>query len=164
MQPTPPCSATCWWWMRALGVALRHIIYGFYLFIYFSSWLCCPLRFQNSPQTPGESVSWCLESSPLLRLPSRDGSPSLPLVSLYLDILSYLLSKTMGCPSGCLMSSASIQKLFCGMCLAFKCSFHEFDGENVVSPSYSSAILGLPPEMVIKHNAIFSSVQSLSRV
>ena len=26
-------------------------IYLFYLFIYFSSRLCCPLRFQNSPQT-----------------------------------------------------------------------------------------------------------------
>ena len=60
-------------------------------------------------------------------------------------ILSYLLSKTMGCPSGCLMSSASIQKLFCRICSAFKCSFHEFDGENVVSPCYSSVILGLPP-------------------
>ena len=133
-----------------------------YLCVYFSSWLCCPLRFQNSPQTPGESVSWCLETSPLLRLPSWDGLPSC--LSLYLYILSYLLSKTMGCPSGCLMSSASIQKLFCRICSAFKCSFHEFDGENVVSPCYSSVILGLPPEMVIKHNAIFSSVQSLSRV
>ena len=28
-------------------------------------------------------------------------------------IFSYLLSKTMGCFFGCLMSSASIQKLFC---------------------------------------------------
>ena len=46
---------------------------------------------------------------------------------------SYLLSKTMGCFSGCLMSSASIQKLFCGICLAFKCSFDEFVGEKMVS-------------------------------
>ena len=51
----------------------------------------------------------------------------------------------MGCISGCLMSSASIQKLFCGICLALKCSFHEFVGEKVVSPSYSSSILGPPP-------------------
>ena len=36
----------------------------------------------------------------------------------------------MGCLSGCLMSSASIQKLFCGICLAFKCSFNELVGEN----------------------------------
>ena len=35
-------------------------------------------------------------------------------------ILSYLLSKRMGCLSGCLVSSAIIQKLFCGSCSAFK--------------------------------------------
>jgi len=46
----------------------------------------------------------------------------------------------MGCFSGCLMSSASIQKLFCGIYSAFKCSFDEFVGEKVFSPSYSSAI------------------------
>ena len=40
------------------------------------------------------------------------------------------------------MSSASDQKLFCGVCSAFKCSFDEFVGEKVVSPSYSSAIFG----------------------
>ena len=34
----------------------------------------------------------------------------------------------MGCLSGCLMPSASIQKLFCGMYSAFKCSFDEFVG------------------------------------
>ena len=59
-------------------------------------------------------------------------------------ILSYLLLKTMGCLSGCLMSSSSIQKLFCGICSAFKCSFNEFVGEKVASLSYSSTILGLP--------------------
>ena len=52
----------------------------------------------------------------------------------------------MGCFSGCLMSSASIQKLFCGIYSAFKCSFDEFVGEKVVFLSYSSAILGLPLE------------------
>ena len=50
----------------------------------------------------------------------------------------------MGCFSGHLMSSASIQKLFCAIYSAFKCSFDEFVGEKVVSLSYSSAILGLP--------------------
>ena len=70
--------------------------------------------------------------------------------SLY---LSYLLSKTMGCLSRYLMSSASIQKLFCWICSAFKCSFLEFAGEKVVSPSYSSAILGLPPPSFINSGA-----------
>ena len=50
----------------------------------------------------------------------------------------------MGCFSGCLMSSAGIQKLFCGIYSAFKCSFDEFVGEKVFSPSYSSTILAPP--------------------
>ena len=50
----------------------------------------------------------------------------------------------MGCFSGCLMSSAGIQKLFCGIYSAFKCSFDEFVGEKVVSPSNSSTILAPP--------------------
>ena len=63
-------------------------------------------------------------------------------------IFSYLLSKTMGCFSECLMSSASIQKLFCGIYSAFKCSFDEFVGEKVFSPTYSSAILAPPPHSI----------------
>ena len=43
------------------------------------------LRFQNSPQTRYESVSWCLETSPLLRLPPRtDLCPCLFCLSFYL--------------------------------------------------------------------------------
>ena len=73
------------------------------------------------------------------------------LVSLFVFyIFSYLLSKTMGCFSGCLMSSAGIQKLFCGFYSLFKCSFDEFVGEKVVSLSYSSAVLGPPPNVDFK--------------
>ena len=96
-----------------------------------------------------ESVSWCLETYLFLRLPSWDRALSLPLLSLFWSFIffSYLLLKTLGCFSGFLMSSAGIQKLFCGIYSAFKCSFDEFVGEKVVSPSYSSAILGLPPRI-----------------
>ena len=76
------------------------------------------------------------------------GQSSIPtfFASLFIFyIFSYLLSKTIGCFSGCLMSSACIQKLFCGIYSAFKCSFDEFVGEKVVSPSYFSGILGPPP-------------------
>ena len=77
-----------------------------------------------------------------LRLSSRQSSIPNSFVSLFVFyIFFYLLSKTMGCFSGCLMSSASIQKLFCGIYSEFKCSSDEFVGEKVVSPSYSSAIL-----------------------
>ena len=58
---------------------------------------------------------------PLLQLPSLDGSLSLALLSLFIFyILSYLLSKTMGCFSGHLMSSASGQKLFFEVYSVFK--------------------------------------------
>ena len=63
-------------------------------------------------------------------------------------IFSYLFLKTMICFSGCLMSSASIQKLFCEVYSALKCSFEEFVREKVVSPSYSSAVLG-PLSMIL---------------
>ena len=81
-----------------------------------------------------------------LRFPSRDGIP-FPLLS-YLPtsfvsnfvfyIFFHLFLKTTICFSGCLMSSASIQKLFCGICSALKCSFDEFVREKVVSLSYST--------------------------
>ena len=86
-----------------------------------------------------------------LRLPSQERPPSLPLLSLFY-IFSYLLSKTIGCFSGCLMSSASFQKLFCGIYSVFKCSFDEFMGEKVVSPSYSSTILGPLPASFLPMN------------
>ena len=93
---------------------------------------------------------------------SWDRAPSLPLLSLFLFyIFSYLLSKTMGCFSGCLISSASIQKLFCGIYSAFKCSFDEFVREKVVSLSYSSAILGLPPSLDFEPRILFSSWSAL---
>ena len=88
-----------------------------------------------------ESVSWCLETS-LLKIPFP-GRSSLPtsFVSFFIFyVFSYLFLKTMICFSGCLMSSASIQKLFCGIYSALKCSFDEFVREKVVSLSYSSAI------------------------
>ena len=134
------------WATSPLGVEVRHVICGFYLVI-FSSGLCCSLRFQNSPQTcqwEGFLVfgNFSCFSTPFL------GQVSVPdsFVSLFIFyLLFYLFSKTMGCLSGCLVSSASVQKLFCGIFSAFKCSFDEFVGEKVVSPSYSSTILGLLP-------------------
>ena len=87
-----------------------------------------------------ESVSWCLETSLFLQTP-------------YLFCLSFCLLyfflppfEDNGCFSGCLMSSAGIQKLFCEIYSEFKCSFDEFGGEKVVSLTYSSAILGPPPQ------------------
>ena len=55
------------------------------------------------------------------------------------------------------MSSVSDQKLFCGVCSAFKCSFDEFVGEKVVSPSYSSAVLAPPPLLFYNYKWIITS-------
>ena len=74
--------------------------------------------------------------------PGRSSHPTSFVSFFVFYIFSCLFLKTMICFSGYLMSSASIQKLFCGVCSALKCSFEEFLREKVVSPSYSSAILG----------------------
>ena len=74
-------------------------------------------------------------------------------VSLFIFyILSYLLLKTVSCLSGCLVSSASAQRLFCGICSVFKWAFDKFVGEKVVFPCYSSAIVGLPPSIAFRLN------------
>ena len=103
-------------------------------------------------------VRWFPTVSKLLLHNSLPGQVSIPnsFASLFMFyILSYLLSKTMSCLSGCLVSSASIQRLFCGICSAFKSSFDEFVGEKVVSLSYSSAILGPPPLIFLKRVVVF---------
>ena len=105
---------------------------GFYLL--FPSQPGCPPRFKNFPQTRQCKTPF----------PGRISVLS-SFVSLFIFyVLSYLLSKTMGCFSGHLMTSASNQKLFCEVCSVFRYSFDEFVGEKVVAPSYSSAILAPP--------------------
>ena len=128
-----------------LGKLLLHTL-SVVLIIYFSSQLCCPLWFQGSPQTQQWECFLVFGNFSLFKTPFLRLRPYLFCLSFFFVfyIFSYLLLKTMGCFSGCLMSSASIQKLFCGIYSVFKCSFDEFVGEKVVSLSYSSAILGLP--------------------
>ena len=114
-------------------------------FIYFSLPVRLPSEIQNLPRPTSARVSWCLETSSIKAPFQRRISIPSSFVSLFIFyILSYLLSKTVGCFSGHLMSSASDQKLFCEVCSAFNCSFNEFVGEKVVSPSYSSTILAPP--------------------
>ena len=76
-----------------------------------------------------------------------------------------LFLKTMICFSGCLMSSASLQKLFCEVCSALKCSFEEFVREKVFFPSYSSAIFPQSSKSTLKGSWLgFVVVQLLSHV
>ena len=110
-------------------------------------WLGCPLKFKSSPLIC-LWVGFLLCGNFSCFMTPSPGQVSVPksLVSIFVFyILSYLLLKRLGCLSGCLVSSTSIQKLFCGSCSTFKWSSDEFVGEKVVSLSYSSAILGPPP-------------------
>ena len=82
-----------------------------------------------------EKVSWCLETSLFLRLPSREGAPSL-LFCPFFCLLYFSLPpfEDLGCFSGCLMSSAGIQKWFCGIYSAFKCSFDPLQRSCLENP------------------------------
>ena len=167
MQPAPPCPASRLLVADAgvctaspqgeLPLGTESVGLN-YLFIFPPSYVAlCGSKARN--RLSNESISWCLETSLFFKTPFQ-GWSSIPTsfwLSIYLLCFSYLLLKTMGCFSGCLMSSASIQKLFCGVYSAFKCSFDESVGEKVVSLSYSSTILGPPPPLFV----IYSDKNSL---
>ena len=116
------------------------------LIIYFPSLLCCPLCFQGSPQTQQRECFLVFGNFSLFKtpFPGRSSFPTSFVSFFIFYIFSYLFLKTMISFSGCLMSSTSIQKLFCEVYSALKFSFDEFVRKNVVSTSYSSAILGPP--------------------
>ena len=136
--------------LSLLGVATRHVICGFYLFIFPPGYVAL-WDSKTHHRLTSESISWCLKTSLFFKTPFP-GWISIPNSFVFLFtfyILSYLFLKTMGCLSVCMMSSASIQYLFCGICSVYKCSFDEFVGEKMVSPSYSSAILGLPCHLIL---------------
>ena len=123
-----------------------HILFCFVLF--FSSYGA--LWDSKAPHWHScKRVFYCVEASSSWLLP-QDGSPSLNPVSVFIFyILSYLLLKRLHFFSGCLVSSASVKKLFFGSCSIFKWSFDKFVGDKLVSPSYSSAILGLPSPLLL---------------
>ena len=161
MPPTPACPAPArWWQLWASGLLLCWQLWlGTYSVAFFLFFLPVMLpseipKLPTDPPVRGFPIVWKL-------LLLHDFLPRSPSLTLFVfSLLSYLLVERMGCLSGCLVSSASIQKLFCGSCSAFKWSFDEFVGEQVASPSYSSAILGpLSPSVVFlndfKHRRSF---------
>ena len=100
MQSMPPCpSPAHWWWMRASGLLLHwQLRLGVYsvglFFFFFPSQLCCPLRFQNSPQTRvwEDFIRFGNFSSFTTPSPGRVSIPN-SFISLFVFyILSYLLS------------------------------------------------------------------------
>ena len=110
---------------------------------------------KTSPRPASVRVSWCLEISSIKTpFPGWISVLSSFVFLFIFYILSYLLSKTIGCFSGRLMTSSSDQKLFCEVCSAFSYSFDEFVGEKVVSLSYSSAILA-PHQLLVIFEQFF---------
>ena len=170
LQPAPPtCPFPASTSLRRMQASLLLFRWGSYcwacnllvLIIYLLFPSCyVALCVSKAHHTLGsESVSWCLETS-LLKIPFP-GRASLPgmelpphLLCLLFCLLNFFLPvfEENGRFSGCLMSSASLQKLFCGVCSALECSFEEFVREKVVFPSYSSTISTVPPP---PHSIIF---------
>ena len=87
--------------------------------------------------------------SSLMTQTPRIESLCISVLTSYSNIPRILLSL-----SGHLLSSASIQKLFCGSCSTCRGSFDVFVGEKVVSPSYSSTILGRAPKALLRGKLI----------
>ena len=134
------------WTSSLLEVDVRHAICGFSFFLsLFFLPVCYPLRFQKSPLT----CQWeCFLvfgnfSSFKTTVPGQISVPT-SFVSLFLFyILSHRLSKTMGCLSGSLMSSASIRNCFLEFA-QHSMFFRWICGEKVVFLFYFSATLGPP--------------------
>ena len=158
MQPMPPYSAPAhWWWIGVSGLLpcwqlqLGTCSVGC-LFVCFFLPVMLPSEIPKLPQRPScERVSYCLVTSPPSWLPLQDGSPNLTLLSL---LLSFIF-----CPNYFGIEWAAFLGAWCPppafrSCSAFKWSFDEFVGEKVVSPFYSSAILGPPPELLIFVNSL----------
>ena len=137
MQPMSPCPAGGWWQMWASGLLLCWQLWlGAYsvAFFFFFPPGYVALRFQNSPQThPWEGFLLFGNFSFTTLCPGQVSVPNSFVSPFVFYILSYLLLKRMGCLSGCLVSSTSIQKGFFGSYSALKWSFDEFVGEKVVS-------------------------------
>ena len=92
-----------------------------------------PSEISKTPHRPtSERVSWCLETSPLLGLLPREGSPSLTLLSLFLSFIF--------CPASFRRHWAAFLGASCPPPV-FRWSFDEFVGEKVFFLSCSSAIL-----------------------
>ena len=70
------------------GVTVGLAIFEFCLFIFSSCYVAlCASKARH--RFGSEKVSWCLETSLFLRLPSRDGTLSLPLLSLFLSFILF---------------------------------------------------------------------------
>ena len=140
IQSVPPRPAPAHWWQLPASGLLLHWEWwlgaysvGFlflFLFLFFPGYVA--FWDSQTPHRPAnERNSFSLETSCFTTPSPRQVSLPNTFVSLFIFyISSCLLLKRMGCLSGCLMSSTSVQRLFCRSCSAFKWSFDEFVGRK----------------------------------
>ena len=144
MQPLltvqPPVADASIWATSLLGVVVRHLFCGVFFFLFPPSYVALWI-----PKLPTDLpvIGFPVFGNVSFMTPSLGWVSILTLLSLFLSFIFCPTSfrRAFSVP----VSSTSIQKLFCGICSVFKWSFDEFVGKKEVSPSYSSAILGLPP-------------------
>ena len=117
-----------------------------YLFIFPPSYVAlCGSKARQ--RVASERVSWCLETSLFFKTPFLGHiSIATSFVSLFIFYIFFLSpfednGLLFWVPDVlCRHSEVVLWNLF-----SVQCSYDEFVGEKVVSPSHSSAILGLPP-------------------
>ena len=151
MQPAPPYLApACGWWPRASGLLLRWELWLVaYSVCFFFLPVMCPSEILNSPLTHGWEGFQLFGNFSITNPSSRQVSVPDSFASLFVCyILSYLFSNRIGCLSGCLVSSASVQKLFCGSSSAFEWSFDISVWRKWSPKSYSSTMLGQPKYLI----------------
>ena len=112
------------WATSPLGIVVRHVFCVLFCFFFPPSYLA--FWDSKTPHRPAGKRVYSLETSFMTLSPGWVSIPNSFLSLFIFYILSYVLSKRMGWFSGSLVSSASVQKLFCGSCSAFKWSFDEF--------------------------------------
>ena len=123
----PPCSAPgCWWWILVLGVAIRHVICGFYLFIYlFFLQVMLPSEIPKLPTDPpvkGFPGVWKL----LFFYNSLLGWVSIP--NTFVSLLSFIV-----CPTSFRRQWAAFLGAWCPL-PEFRSCFVEFSQcSNVLS-------------------------------
>ena len=95
-RAAPPCPApACQWHVQASVLLLcwgsyrrAHNLHFLIVHLFFLRYVAlCASKAQH--RFSSEKVSWCLETSLFLRLPSQDGTPSLPLLSLFLSFIFF---------------------------------------------------------------------------
>ena len=119
----------------------------------FAFWAPVPLFPSEVPKLPlvltYEEISECPGTFPPSQFPPQSAGPHPKIFFFFFNLylLPYLILRRLAFLFGCQGSSASIQNVFCMSWSTCRCIFHVFMGRRLISPSYSSSILKVPPPL-----------------